>query len=271
MTSQWPLEPDATEMRRLVEGALARLVPYVATLPAQPASEVAGGRRARPRPRRGDAGERHGLRGAPRPALRPGGGQGVQRRRPRLPRLHPRRRPLPLGRRRPARRRHQSLRRSLGSRPRPGAARGQRGALVLRPRRLSARGAWLPHQRRLARQLQRGGDGAPQLPARALPPRRPLRLRPGAPLGGQGGDARGFPGRERAGDPVRRALPPVARAARRRDRRGPPARARRRSCWSPAPARSTPERSTTSRRSAPSPAARGSGSTSTAPTAASSC
>lgn len=37
-----PLEPDAAEMRRLVEGALARLIPYVESLPRQPICDVEG-------------------------------------------------------------------------------------------------------------------------------------------------------------------------------------------------------------------------------------
>lgn len=38
----WPLEPDAQGMRQLVEAALSRLVPYIESLPRQPACDVAG-------------------------------------------------------------------------------------------------------------------------------------------------------------------------------------------------------------------------------------
>src|SRR6266581_1886849 len=38
----WPLEPDATEMRRLVDEAMRRIVRHIESLPAQPASNVEG-------------------------------------------------------------------------------------------------------------------------------------------------------------------------------------------------------------------------------------
>ncbi|HVS01754.1 MAG TPA: pyridoxal-dependent decarboxylase [Thermoanaerobaculia bacterium] len=38
----WPLEPDTEELRRLVDGALDRLLAYLESLPDQPAADVAG-------------------------------------------------------------------------------------------------------------------------------------------------------------------------------------------------------------------------------------
>ena len=37
-----PLEPDSAEIRRLVEGALARLLAHLESLPRQPAADVEG-------------------------------------------------------------------------------------------------------------------------------------------------------------------------------------------------------------------------------------
>ena len=42
MTIRFPLEPDATEMRRLVDAAMARIVEHLETLPSQPAQNVDG-------------------------------------------------------------------------------------------------------------------------------------------------------------------------------------------------------------------------------------
>jgi aromatic-L-amino-acid/L-tryptophan decarboxylase len=42
-SSGWPLEPSAGEMRRLVEAAMERIVPYLGSLDEQPASNVEGG------------------------------------------------------------------------------------------------------------------------------------------------------------------------------------------------------------------------------------
>ncbi|HEV8632016.1 MAG TPA: pyridoxal-dependent decarboxylase [Thermoanaerobaculia bacterium] len=39
---RWPLEPDGAEMRRLVAAALDRLVPYIESLPRQPAGDIGG-------------------------------------------------------------------------------------------------------------------------------------------------------------------------------------------------------------------------------------
>src|SRR5436305_4585947 len=41
-TVQHPLEPSGAEMRRLVEAALARIVPHVESLPSQPSVAVQG-------------------------------------------------------------------------------------------------------------------------------------------------------------------------------------------------------------------------------------
>src|SRR6185295_5315052 len=40
--SKWLLEPDANEMRRLVDEAMARIVPHIESLPEQPAMNVDG-------------------------------------------------------------------------------------------------------------------------------------------------------------------------------------------------------------------------------------
>lgn len=40
--SPYPLEPSAAEMRRLVEAAMARIVPHLESLPEQPSADVAG-------------------------------------------------------------------------------------------------------------------------------------------------------------------------------------------------------------------------------------
>ncbi len=40
--SPYPLEPSATEMRRLVEAAMARIVPHLESLPDQPSADVLG-------------------------------------------------------------------------------------------------------------------------------------------------------------------------------------------------------------------------------------
>ncbi len=42
MTNKYPLEPDATEMRRLVHEAMARIVPHIESLPQQPACSTEG-------------------------------------------------------------------------------------------------------------------------------------------------------------------------------------------------------------------------------------
>jgi aromatic-L-amino-acid decarboxylase len=42
MTNRHPLEPDAAEMRRLVDGAMERIVAHVESLPGQPAQNVDG-------------------------------------------------------------------------------------------------------------------------------------------------------------------------------------------------------------------------------------
>ncbi|HWS71613.1 MAG TPA: aminotransferase class V-fold PLP-dependent enzyme, partial [Thermoanaerobaculia bacterium] len=42
MTERFPLEPDAAEMRRLVDGAMARIVAHIESLPTQPAQNVDG-------------------------------------------------------------------------------------------------------------------------------------------------------------------------------------------------------------------------------------
>lgn len=42
MTASYPLEPSPEEMRRLVDLAMARIVPHVASLPTQPAADTAG-------------------------------------------------------------------------------------------------------------------------------------------------------------------------------------------------------------------------------------
>ena len=42
MTAQYPLEPDADEMRRLVDEAMNRIVPHLTSLPAQPSHNVEG-------------------------------------------------------------------------------------------------------------------------------------------------------------------------------------------------------------------------------------
>jgi aromatic-L-amino-acid decarboxylase len=42
MTAPYPLEPDASEMHRLVDGAMRRIVAHIESLPSQPASNVEG-------------------------------------------------------------------------------------------------------------------------------------------------------------------------------------------------------------------------------------
>lgn len=42
MTTKYPLEPDAAEMRRLVDEAMARIVAHIESLPSQPAANVEG-------------------------------------------------------------------------------------------------------------------------------------------------------------------------------------------------------------------------------------
>ena len=42
MTDRFPLEPDAAEMRQLVEAAMARIVAHIESLPSQPAQNVEG-------------------------------------------------------------------------------------------------------------------------------------------------------------------------------------------------------------------------------------
>jgi len=42
MTTRFPLEPDATEMRRLIEEAAQRVIAHIESLPSQPASNVEG-------------------------------------------------------------------------------------------------------------------------------------------------------------------------------------------------------------------------------------
>jgi aromatic-L-amino-acid decarboxylase len=40
--TRYPLEPDADEMRRLVDEAMSRIIPHIESLPSQPASNVEG-------------------------------------------------------------------------------------------------------------------------------------------------------------------------------------------------------------------------------------
>ena len=42
MSAKYPLEPDADEMRRLVDEAMRRIVPHIESLPLQPAVNVEG-------------------------------------------------------------------------------------------------------------------------------------------------------------------------------------------------------------------------------------
>ena len=222
----FPLEPDAAEMRRLVDEAMERIVRYVTTLPEQAAGDTAGGVELRPLAGRAGAGGRPAARRAPRAPVRPGGAEVVQRRRPRLPRLRSRRRPLRLGARRPDGGRDQPLHRRLRRRPGAGAARGERAPwfadVVGYP--ASARGL-----------LTSGGSLAAftaivtarreRLPEDFLA-RHPLRLGPDPPLDPQGGRARRLPGRERAGNPDRHRLPHPPRRPRRGGHRRPSLRPR---------------------------------------------
>src|SRR5436309_3352862 len=41
-TAEYPLEPSPAEMRRMVEAALARIVPHIESLPSQPAAATEG-------------------------------------------------------------------------------------------------------------------------------------------------------------------------------------------------------------------------------------
>ena len=111
-----------------------------------------------------------------------------------------------------------------------------------------------PDDRRLALELLRGRHGAARAAAGELPLGDDLRLRPGAPLDPEGGDARRLPRGERPGDPVATSASasgstPLERAIARR----PAQRAPSRSSSSATPARPTPARSTTSRPSRTSP------------------
>ena len=134
---------------------------------------------------------------------------------------------------------------------------------------LSRDGAGNPDDGRVARELLGGRHRAARAIAREFSLRHDLRQRPGPPLHPEGGDARRFPGGERPGDSVGRALPdPGAKTWHARSRQtGRPDSSRFSS--SATPAASTPARWTTSRRSRTSPPAKDSGSTWTAPTAVS--
>ena len=63
MTVKYPLEPDAEEMRRLVDEAMDRIVPHVMSLPEQPAQNVEGAEAfartlVEPLPQKGEAYEK---------------------------------------------------------------------------------------------------------------------------------------------------------------------------------------------------------------------
>src|SRR2546425_6142243 len=58
--TRYPLEPDAQEMRRLLDGAIERIIEHIQSLPTQPASNVEGATEfartlIEPLPRRGES------------------------------------------------------------------------------------------------------------------------------------------------------------------------------------------------------------------------
>src|ERR1041385_5883635 len=60
MRDDYPLEPNADEMRRLIDGAARRVIAHIASLPSQPAQNVEGATELartliEPLPRRGEA------------------------------------------------------------------------------------------------------------------------------------------------------------------------------------------------------------------------
>ena len=60
MSTKYPLEPDANEMRRLVDEAMRRIVPHIESLPSQPSVNVDGADEyartlIEPLPRRGES------------------------------------------------------------------------------------------------------------------------------------------------------------------------------------------------------------------------
>ena len=61
--TRYPLEPDAEEMRRLIDGAARRIIEHIESLPSQPASNVEGATEfarslIEPLPQRGEAYEK---------------------------------------------------------------------------------------------------------------------------------------------------------------------------------------------------------------------
>ena len=152
----YPLEPDAAEMRRLVDEAMRRIVAHIESLPSQPASNVEGATEfartlIEPLPQRGQSYEH-----AARLSLRRGHPALVQL--PPVPAISPTSRAAGSFTRRS---RISSPMRSTAtsaSAPRRRAlraARGERRALVLRDRRVRRGQRRRADQRRLAGELHR--------------------------------------------------------------------------------------------------------------------
>ena len=216
------LELSAREMRDLLDAVRDRVVEHVASLPAQPAADVAGSEElaralfeAEPPEAGIPAAEILDLLFDARDP------EELQHGRAGIPGLHPRRGRFRVRRRRPDLGRHESLRRRLagGARARP--ARDERRPLALRDRGASRGERRVPRDGGLARHVhgrRRGAAG--EAPGR-LPEGDALRLRPDAPRRLEGRVARGVPGGERPLDSVRREVPPSRRPACRADRGGP--------------------------------------------------